>query len=40
MRYDFIIVTSYLKREEVYRELLANGADRKTVKVIFSHNTP
>ena len=40
MPYDFIIVTSYLRREEVYRELLSNGADKKSVKVIFSHNTP
>jgi DNA-binding MarR family transcriptional regulator len=39
MSYDFIIVTSYLKREDIYRELLKNGADGKNVKVIFSHNT-
>jgi len=39
MSYDFIVVTSYLKREKIYRELLNNGADRKSVRVIFSHNT-
>ena len=39
MSYDFIVVTSYLKREKIYRELLNNGADRKNVRVIFSHNT-
>jgi len=38
MSYDFIVVTSYLKREEIYRGLLNNGADKKSVKVIFSHN--
>jgi len=36
MSYDFIVVTSYLKREEIYRELLRSGADKKSVKVIFS----
>ena len=39
MSYDFIVVTSYLKREKIYRELLNNGADKKNVRVIFSHNT-
>jgi len=34
MRYDFIIVTSYLRREEIYGELLTGGADMKSVRVI------
>ena len=35
MHYDCIVITSYLKREEIYKELLSNKADRKDIKVIF-----
>ena len=34
--YDFILVTSYLKREKIYRELLAQGVKAKDIKVIFA----
>lgn len=36
IHHDFIVVTSYLKREDIYRELTNNGADKERVKVIFS----
>jgi len=35
MRYDCIVVTSYLKSEEIYQELLGNGIRDKDIKVIF-----
>jgi DNA-binding MarR family transcriptional regulator len=34
--YDFVVVTAYLKREEIYHELLRHGVDKKSVRVIFS----
>ena len=35
MSYDCIVVTSYLKSEEIYQELLRNGIREKAIKVIF-----
>jgi DNA-binding MarR family transcriptional regulator len=35
MSYDCIVITSYLKRETIYEELLRNNADIKDIKVIF-----
>jgi DNA-binding MarR family transcriptional regulator len=35
MSYDCIVVTSYLKSEEIYQELLRNGMRDKDIKVIF-----
>jgi len=35
MRYDSIVITSYLKRDRIYKELLGNKADKKNIKVIF-----
>lgn len=35
MSYDCIVVTSYLKSEEIYQELLGNGIRKKYIKVIF-----
>ncbi len=35
MRYDCIVITSYLKREAIYKELLRNKVDKKEIKVIF-----
>ena len=35
MENDCIIVTSYLRREKIYRELLKHGVDKRGVKVIF-----
>ena len=35
MSYDCIVVTSYLKSEEIYQELLRNGIRDKAIKVIF-----
>jgi len=36
MSYDCIVVTSYLKSEEIYQELLDNGIRDTDIKVIFS----
>ena len=36
MSYDCIVVTSYLKSEEIYQELLGNGIRDKDIKVIFT----
>ncbi len=35
MNYDFIIVSSYLKRNEIFHELLKNGVKKEVIKVIF-----
>jgi hypothetical protein len=35
MNYDFIVVSSYLKRNEIFHELLRNGVKREAIKVIF-----
>ncbi len=35
MNYDFIIVSSYLKRNEIFLELLKNGVKKEVIKVIF-----
>jgi DNA-binding MarR family transcriptional regulator len=35
MNYDFIIVSSYLKRREIYTALLDNGIRKEAIKVIF-----
>ncbi len=35
MNYDFIIVSSYLKRNEIFHELLRNGVKKEVIKVIF-----
>ena len=34
MSYDCIVVTSYLGKERIFQELLANGANEDTIKVI------
>ncbi len=36
MSYDCIVVTSYLKRESIYMELLSNGVDKKDIRIIFA----
>ena len=33
--YDAIVVTSYLKRESIYNDLVANGVNKKNIKIIF-----
>jgi len=40
MHGDFIIVTSYLKKEEIYLALLSDGAEEKTIKGISPDSTP
>lgn len=35
MAYDYIIVTSYLKRKDIHRRLLACGASRDNIKNVF-----
>jgi DNA-binding MarR family transcriptional regulator len=35
MNYDFIVVSSYLKRNEIFHELLRNGVKREAIMVIF-----
>ena len=35
MEYDCIVVTSYLKRETIYRELLRNKAEKEKIKTVF-----
>ncbi len=36
MSYDCIVITSYLKREKIYKELLDHDADREDIKTIFA----
>jgi len=35
MKYDCVIVTTYLKRVEIARELMQHLGDRKTIREIF-----
>jgi DNA-binding MarR family transcriptional regulator len=35
MKYDFVLVASYLRRNEIFRELLNKGVKREAIKVIF-----
>jgi methionyl-tRNA formyltransferase len=35
--FDCIVITSYLKREKLYKELLSHGVAKKAVRVIFHH---
>jgi DNA-binding MarR family transcriptional regulator len=35
MDYDLIIVASYLERNKIYKDLLANGVKKEAIKVIF-----
>ncbi len=35
MECDLVIVTSYLKRNEIYRELLKNGVDNGSIRAVF-----
>jgi DNA-binding MarR family transcriptional regulator len=35
--FDCVVITSYLKREKLYKELLSNGVSKKAVRVIFQH---
>jgi DNA-binding MarR family transcriptional regulator len=34
--YDRIVITSYLKKDIIYKKLLANNTDRDTIRMIFS----
>ena len=36
MSYDCIVVTSYLKKEKIFKELLAHGVKESDIKVIFT----
>jgi hypothetical protein len=36
LSYDRIVVTSYLKREKIYKKLLNENTDREAIKRIFS----
>jgi DNA-binding MarR family transcriptional regulator len=38
MEYDCVVVTSYLKREKIYKELLGNKTPEGNIKVIFGVN--
>jgi len=35
MKYDCVVVTTYLQRETIYDELVRNGVDKKDIKVYF-----
>ncbi len=35
LRYDRVVITSYLKRDIIYKTLLANNTDRKRISLIF-----
>lgn len=35
MKYDCVVVTTYLQREKIYDELVRNGVDKKDIKVYF-----
>lgn len=35
MRYDCVLVTTYLKREKIYRELLAHGIKDNAIRIVF-----
>lgn len=35
LRYDSVVITSYVKREKIYKELLRNNIDKKDIKIIF-----
>ena len=35
--FDCVVITSYLKREKLYKELLSHGVAKKSVRVIFHH---
>jgi len=39
LSYDRIVVTSYLKREKIYKKLLNENTDREAIKGIFSYDT-
>ena len=36
INYDYIVITSYLKKDKIYKELLDLGVNRNCIKVIFS----
>jgi hypothetical protein len=36
MEYDCIVITSYLKRNSIYRGLLKSGVAESDIKIIFS----
>ena len=36
LEYDSIVVTSYLKRDNIYQELIGNGVNKKNIKMIFT----
>jgi DNA-binding MarR family transcriptional regulator len=39
MEYDCVVVTSYLKREKIYKDLLGNKTPKENIKVIFAANS-
>jgi hypothetical protein len=36
MKYDSIVVTSYLRRKMIYQELIQSKVDKKDIQIIFS----
>jgi len=36
MDFDCVVITSYLKREKLYKELLSHGAAKKSIRVVFN----
>ena len=39
MKYDCVVVTSYLKREKIYKDLLGNKVLKENIKVVFNVNS-
>ncbi len=33
--YDCVVITTYVKREQLYKELISNGVDKKAIRCIF-----
>jgi hypothetical protein len=36
MRYDTIVVTSYLKRKELFKELIDVGVDKESIRIFLT----
>jgi DNA-binding MarR family transcriptional regulator len=39
MEYDCVVVTSYLKRDKIYKDLLGNKTPKENIKVVFTVNS-